>query len=386
MTRSLSSLITTIEHFVFGHRRTLLAGFAVLTLLMGYFVTQLRVDTGFEKLLPLEHEYMKIFTQYQDEFGGANRILIALIVKEGDIFTPEFFEKLKAVTDEAFFIPGMDRTKVRSIFTPNVRFIEIVEDGFAGGNVIPADFRPTPEGLEQVRINILKSGQVGRLVANDFRGAMISAELLEVDPATGARLDYIDVARRLEQTIREKYVSDNVDIHVIGFAKVVGDIADGARSVMIFFLVAFVITALLVYVYSRSIRLTLLPLACSLVAVVWQLGLLPMLGFGIDPMSILIPFLVFAIGVSHGVQMINSVRAEIFSGLDSMSAARNSFRRLLIPGGVALISDTIGFLTILLIKIEIIQEMAITASLGVAVIILTNLFLLPILLSYTGIQ
>jgi predicted RND superfamily exporter protein len=379
----LRKLPVRLERCIFGHRRSVILVFAVLTLVMAYFAAQLKIDAGFEKLLPLEHEYMKTFVRYQDQFGGANRILIALMAKDGNIFTPEFFKTLKAATDEVFFIPGVDRAQVKSLFTPNVRFIEIVEDGFAGGDVIPADFQPTPEGMARVRDNIIKSGQVGRLVASDFSGAMISAQLLEVDPTTGKKLDYLDVARRLEK-IRQKYQSENIDvnIHIIGFAKVIGDIADGATGVLLFFAIALVITALLVYAYSLSWKLTALPLVCSLVAVVWQLGLLTLLGFGIDPMSILVPFLVFAIGVSHGVQMVNAVRAEIFFGSSPMDAARNSFHRLLLPGSVALASDTIGFLTIMLINIDIIQEMAVTASLGVAVIILTNLVLLPVLLSY----
>jgi predicted RND superfamily exporter protein len=117
-------------------------------------------------------------------------------------------------------------------------------------------------------------------------------------------------------------------------------------------------------------------------AVVWQLGLLPILGYGIDPMSMLVPFLVFAIGVSHGVQMISTVGWEVFNGADSLIASRRSFRRLMIPGGVALVSDTIGFTTLLLIEIGAIQEMAIAASIGVAMIILTNLVLLPVLMSF----
>ena len=368
-----------IEAIVFRFRPLVILLFLLATLFMAWSATGLRVDAGFNKLLPLEHPYMKTFIKYQKEFGGANRILIAVTVDEGTIFTPEFFDTLKQITDEVFFIPGVDRAQVKSLFTPNVRFIEIVEDGFAGGNVIPAEFQGTPEDLEQVRKNIIKSGQVGRLVANDFTGAMVTAGLLEVDPGTGRRIDYQTVARRLEE-IRQKHETAN--IHIIGFAKVVGDITDGAQNVLLFFAIAFAITALLVYLYSASLWMTVLPLSCSLVAVVWQLGLLPLLGFGIDPMSILVPFLVFAIGVSHGVQMVNSMRSELYLGVSVIDAARASFRRLLIPGGIALASDTIGFLTILLIQIEIIQEMAITASIGVAVIILTNLFLLPVLLSY----
>jgi len=374
-----------LENLIFGHRRTVLVIFAVITVVMAVSASRLRVDAGFAKLLPLKHEYMKTYLQYRDEFGGANRVLIALKVRQGDIFTPGFFATLRAVTDDVFFIPGVDRTRVSSLFTPNVRFTEVVEDGISGGNVIPADFSATPEGLNRVRRNLLKSGYVGRLVANDFSAAIVSAELLEINPNTGERLDYIDVAGQLEG-IRQKYAGGAVgvdfDYHIIGFAKVIGDISSGASRVVLFFIIAFFVTALLVYVYSQSFQLTIIPLACSLVAVVWQLGLLPLLGFGIDPMSILVPFLVFAIGVSHGVQMVSAHGSEVFAGADSESAARASFRRLLLPGSIALITDTIGFVTILFIQIRMIQEMAITASLGVGVIIFTNLALVPVLLSY----
>ncbi|MDA2923212.1 MMPL family transporter [Acidobacteria bacterium AH-259-L09] len=378
-----ASIISNLENLVFNRRRWVIGIFAVVTVFMAYSATKLGIDASFSKNLPLKHEYMQTFIKHGEEFGGANRILIALMAKEGDIFTPEFFETLKAATDEVFFIPGVDRTRVSSLFTPNVRFTEVVEDGIAGGNVVPDDFQPTPEGLEQVRKNILKAGIVGRLVANDFSGALISAQLLEINPTTGERLDYIDVAHQLEEKLRGKYQNE-VDIHIIGFAKVIGDIADGATRVVLFFAVAFFITALLVYAYTQSFKLTVIPLACSLVAVIWQLGLLTLLGFGIDPMSILVPFLVFAIGVSHGVQMVSATTAEVFFGADSLGAARASFRRLLIPGGVALASDSIGFVTILFIEIQIVQEMAITASLGVGVIIFTNLLLLPVLLSYVS--
>jgi predicted RND superfamily exporter protein len=138
----------------------------------------------------------------------------------------------------------------------------------------------------------------------------------------------------------------------------------------------------MVYLFSKSIMLTILPLMCSLVAVIWQLGLLTVVGFGLDPMSILVPFLVFAIGVSHGVQMINAVRRRVLDGQTTKAASASAFRSLLVPGGVALLSDTVGFLTLLAIDIGIIRELAISASLGVAVIILTNLILLPLVISY----
>ena len=386
-----SGPVAALERLVFSLRWPLLAVFVAITVYMVFLASQLRVDAGFKKQLPLQHEYMQTFLDYEEEFGGANRLLVAVMAEDGDMFDAEFFRVLEEVTNAVFFIPGVNRASVRSIFTPNVRFVEIVEDGFAGGNVIPADFSPTPEMLTRVRGNIIKAGVVGRLVAEDFSGAMVWADLMEENPNTGEKLDYQAVAAQLED-IRQKFESQadsNVSVHVIGFAKIVGDIADGARSVIWFFGLAIAITAVLLFLYSGSVKLTLLPLICSLVAVAWQLGSLRLLGYGIDPMNMLTPFLVFAIGVSHGVQMINAWSAEVAAGdgeVSPLTAARSTFRRLLIPGAIALLSDTIGFLTILLIDIRIIQELATTASIGVALIILTNMVLMPILLSFTRLR
>ncbi|MEE8286756.1 MAG: MMPL family transporter, partial [Gammaproteobacteria bacterium] len=378
-------MIHRLEQIVFRHRALIIAVFVVTTAAMGWLASGLRIEASFSKLLPLEHEYIQTLTEYRQEFGGADRILVALMANDGDIFTADFFARLEAITDEVFFIPGVDRARVYSLFTPNVRYTEVVEGGIAAGNVIPADFTADVEGLYSVRDNILKAGIVGRLVANDFNGAIVSARLMEFEPGSGTKLDYIDVAHQLEKRIRAKYAQDpRYDIHIIGFAKVMGDIADGVDRVVMFFAITLLITALLVFVYSQSATFTAIALLCSLAAVVWQLGIVELLGFGIDPMSILVPFLTFAIGTSHAVQMLSAVRAEIFFGHDSEAGARRAFRRLIVPGGIALASDAVGFLAIMLIDIPMIQELAIVASLGIAVILLTNLILLPALLSYAG--
>ncbi len=378
-----SRFIPIAESIIFSKRLVVIAIFALITIFMGFSASHLKIDAGFTKLVPMEHEFMKTYINQQKEFGGANKILVALAPKTGDIFTPEFFDAIQKVTDEIFFLPGVDRSRIISIYTPNARFTEVTEEGFAGGALVPADFAPTPEYLERVRTNLLKSNYVGRLVANDFKAALIKTDLMEIDSETGKKLDLLEVAKRLED-IRQKYQNDNLEIHIIGFAKVMGDMTKGASRVVLFFGVAFLITALLVFFYTLSIRRTGVLLLASLIAVTWQLGLLPLLGFGIDPMGILVPFLVFAIAISHGVQMVSANSASLFSGKTPLEAAQASFSKLLVPGLTALGTDTIGFATMLLIKIRIIQEMAMTAGIGVAVIILTNLILLPVLLSYVS--
>ncbi|HSA79475.1 MAG TPA: MMPL family transporter [Geminicoccaceae bacterium] len=374
-------MAATVEQAIFGCRALIVALFAVTTLSLAYQATHLRIDAGFAKRLPHAHPYVSTFLHYREAFGGADRMLIAVRSRDGDIFSPRFFETLREVTDAVFFLPGIDRSSVRSLYTPNVRFVEIVESGFAGSNVIPAEFQPTEADLEQVRENILKAGLLGDLVANDFSAALIRAELLEDDPRAAGKLDYLEIAAQLERSIRTAFVNDAIDIHIIGFAKAMGDIADGAIGVIAFFGATFLITAILVYAFLGSIAHTVLILLCPIVAIVWTLGLLPLLGLGLDPMSILLPFLIFAIGVSHGIQMVAAYDAEIGLGADASAAARLALHRLLVPGGTALLSDMLGFLTIALIQVRILQELAIAAALGVLAVSLTNLLLLPMLLS-----
>ena len=377
-------MLERVSTWIFRHRLPLVGFFVVVTVIMAVFASRLRVDASFNKSLPLDHPYIRTFTKYQSEFGGANRVLIALMAKNGDIFTPDFFAQLRKVTDETTFLPAVDRAQVQSLFTPNVRYIEVIEDGFAGGNVIPADFTPNPANFARVRENILKSGKLGQLVANDFSGAIVSAQLLEIDPATGQKIDYARVAAGLE-AIRQQVEQESkgaITVHIIGFAKVIGDISDGARGVLVLFGVSIFITALLVWNYAGRWKLAAAPVVCSLVAVVWQLGGLTALGYGVDPFSILVPFLVFAIGVSHGVQKISMFRNEMFKGHDGPTAARSAFMQLIVPGVVALMTDTVGFITMFVIKIQVIRELALIASLGVSVIVVTNFLLLPIMLSY----
>jgi predicted RND superfamily exporter protein len=378
---TLNAFIQKVAALVFDHRKAWLVTFGILTVVFAASASRLAVDAGFNKMVPLKHEYMKVYRQYEKVFGGANRVAVALIQKDGDIFNKEYMAKLKGLTDDVFLLNGVDRPSVKSLFTPNTRFIEVIEEGFAGGNVIPATFQGTDEDLKKVRENINKSTEVGRSVATDFSGALVSAGLLEIDPQTGQRLNYFQVAGKLEE-LRAKYTSDRHSVHIIGFAKAIGDIRDGARGVLAFFAVAFLVTLALMLWFVKDVKLTLVALVVAMMPVLWLLGTLPILGFGIDPLSILVPFLIFSIGVSHAVQMTKTWEREVVGGADSLTAAKRAFAKLFIPGTLALLTNVLGFAVIMLIPIDIVRELGITASLGVAWMIITNKMLLPILLSF----
>ena len=382
----LERIVDQIARWLITRRRPLGLVFLLLTLALGASALRVHLDPGFNKLIPLKHPFMAAFLKHSATFAGANRILVNVQWKgEGDIYNAEFMKAIRGVTDEVFFTPGVNRAQVFSIFTPNVKYIEVTEEGYAGDVVIPSRFEADAAGLARVRANVARSGEIGRLVANDLKAALVRADLLEVDPSTGKKLDYAEVSRKLE-AIRARFASDKIDIQIIGFAKIVGEVMDGLTSVVGFFGIAFGVTAALLWLYTRSVRLTALALGVALLPVVWLLGLLPLIGYGIDPMSILVPFLIFSIGVSHAVQMTNAWKLDVLAGHSAEHASQIAFRNLAIPGTVALLTNALGFMVIMLIDIPIVHELGVTACLGVLLMIATNKMILPIILSHLRLE
>ena len=381
-----------LERLIFNYRKWVLLAVALVTVLLAVMATKLDVNASFDKLMPQSHPYIRNYFAYQEELRGlGNSLRVVVENTQGDIYDPEYLEAMHKINDTLYLIRGVNRPAVKSIWMSAVRWIEVTEQGYQGGAVMPTTYDGSAASIAQLRINVARANLGGYLVANDLRSTMIVAPILERYADTGGRLDYGSLGREIEK-LREEASSlvpgkpGKIKVHVVGFGKLAGDLIEGLREVMRYFLFAALIAAVLIYGYTRCVRSTVLVLACSMIAVVWQLGLIRIFGFELDPYSMLVPFLVFAIGVSHGAQKMNGIMQDIGRGTHKYVAARYTFRRLFLAGIAALIADVVGFAVLSVIDIPVIRDLAITASIGVSVLIITNLILIPILLSYTGVS
>ncbi|MDE2369292.1 MAG: MMPL family transporter [Burkholderiales bacterium] len=382
-----------LERAVFNHRLGVLVACAIVTVLLALTaISRLALSASFEKMIPQSHPYIRNFIEHRADLRGlGNSLRIVVENRSGDIYDPKYLETLKGINDELFLTPGVDRAWLKSLWSPAVRWTEVTEEGFQGGPVMPDNYDGTPAAIERLRANISRSGLLGSLVGNDFKSSMLVVPLLDADAASGQHIDYRAFSSSIE-TIRHRLDAaaaaggPQIGLHVIGFAKLVGDLIDGLMQVGLYFGLAAVIAAVIIWLYTRCVRSTALVMGCSLTAVVWQLGLVAALGYELNPYSILVPFLVFAIGVSHGAQKMNGIMQDIGRGAHRLVAARYTFRRLFLAGLTALLADAVGFAVLTVIDIPVIKDLALTASMGVAVLIVTNLILIPVLLSYTGVS
>lgn len=373
------------ERLLFNNRLVVVVICLMITALLGVHALKLDLNASYEKMIPSTHPFVQNYLDNKEDLASlGNAIRIIVEAKDGTIFEEQYLETLKQITDEVYLVPGVDRPFMKSLWTTATRWVAVTEQGLEGGTVIPDGYDGSTESLSEVRANVARSGEVGQLVAANFKSSIIFVPLLDVNELTGKPLSYRDFNHRIEE-IRKKYESDNITIRVTGFTKVIGELIEGLVEILGFFVFAIVVATIMLYWFTRCVRSTILVVFCSLVAVVWQFGLLHLLGYGLDPYSVLVSFLIFAIGMSHGAQKMNGIMQDVGRGVDKLVAARYTFRRLFAAGLTALVCDAVGFAVLLIIAIKVIQDLAIMASIGVAVLIFTNLILLPILLSYIGV-
>jgi uncharacterized protein len=374
-----------LERLIFNYRAYLVVACAAITVIVGIAALRLEINASFENMMPQSQEFIRNYLAYANSLRGlGNSVRIVVENTEGDIYSPAYLAALRDINDEVYLIPGVDRSFVKSLWMPVVRWTEITEQGYKGGSVMPDTYNGSPESLNTLRQNVLRAGIIGSLVANDQKSSMIFLPLLDRDAVTGKALDYRAFRDRVAE-IRAKYEKNGIRVRVIGFAQLVGDLIHGLIQILAYFGIAAAIATFIIYLYTRCVRSTAIVVTCSLIAVAWQMGVMRLLGFTIDPYSVLVPFLIFAIGVSHGSQKMNGIMQDIGRGTHRYVAARYTFRRLFLAGLTALLADAVGFAVLTVVDIPVIRSLALEASIGVAILVFTNLILLPVALSYTGV-
>jgi len=375
-----------LERIIFNNRLVILVAFAIVSLFLGWRSTQLEVNANFERMIPASHPYIKNFLASKDELRGlGNQVRVVVENTQGDIFDPDYLKALAQINDELYAMPGVDRPWLKSLWTPLLRWSEVTEEGMRGGPVMPDRFDGSPAKMEELKINIGRSVSASRFISDDQRSSMIVVPLLDKYAESGKPVNYLALSRDLEEKVRAKG-NGKFRVYIVGFGKLVGDLIEGLTTVISYFAFSVGIAALLVFLYTRCVRSTLVLVTTAVLGVVWLMGLLELLRFELDPYSILVPFLLFAIGLSHGAQKMNGIMQDVGRGTHKYVAARYTFRRLFLAGLTALLTNIVGFMVLIIIDIPVIRALAVMTSVGVTGLIFTKLVLIPVLLSYTGVS
>ncbi len=373
-----------VERILFNNRPIIMILCAIVTIFLGFEATKVRLSADYAQMIPTSQPYIVNYLKHYDDLStSSNAIQIAVVANNGTILDAHYLKVLQEISDDVYLLPGVNRPFMQSLWSAQTTWRQVTPDGLTGGSVIDQDYDGSPAKIAEVNTHIQNAGIIGQLVGLDYKSTVIYVPLLLKTGNTP--LDYGLLARNIN-AIAAKYNSQGVTLHTVGFAMVVGDMINDIAPILVFFVISIIISACSLYLYTRCVRSAALVVTASLTAVVWQMGLLTLLGLDLTPYSVLVPFLVFAIGMSHGAQKMNGVMQDIGRGTHRLIAARYTFRRLFLAGFVALICDATSFAVLMVIHIGAIQQLATIATIGVALLVFTNLILIPITLSYIGVS
>jgi predicted RND superfamily exporter protein len=359
-------------------RQPVLIAVTVVTLIFAVFALRLNMVTRFDELLPQNHPFIQVHNQYSQTFGGANTITIMLEVKEGTIFTKETLTKIFEMTQRLDKIYGVNHDLINSIAHRTNRRVRALSGGMQVVEPVMANAPKNDQEVDLVRQIVHTSRNLyGVIVSLDEKAALITATFIE------GRLNHRRLFDEISRSIVEPYEDENTRIYVAGEPWKYGWVYYYAREVFVIFLGTALLMWVLLYWYFRDIRGALRPTITGVISAIWGLGFIDMIGFSLDPLTLVIPFFVTARAVSHSVQMHDRYYEEYKkANWQKEPAIVASFAELFVPTLSGIFTDALGLLVILFVPIVLLQKLALSAAFWIMAITISELLLNPIVYYY----
>jgi predicted RND superfamily exporter protein len=381
----ISRFFRMVEVFVFYHPKTFLAVILLATMFFASRIPYLEMYSNFADLLPQEHPYIQLHNDVKDTFGGANNVVMAISVEQGDIFNSDILSRIHRLTQGVDSLPGVNHNLVRSLTHRTVRKTWLTELGNMNSTAYYDPLYPdmSEEQLAQLRLDVMANPSVyGLLVSPDLKSALIRGTFNE------GQLDYVEIFRQLGELkeeveqLRATEASPGVHIYATGQPVLMGWVYSYLDQIMQIFLLTMAILLTLLVLYFRTrVYGILLPLIGVLISATWGLGIVSLLGYNLDPLTLVIPFLITARAMSHGIQLVERYYQEAHNASDNHDAARRTFETLFRPGTLGIVSDAVGLLLISLGSSPINVKLGIYASIWAGTVVITVLIAVPLVLS-----
>lgn len=363
--------------FCIRRRVWVVAVIAMITALMAVLAVRIEIKTVFDDLLPANHPYIKVHEQFKQNFGGSNLVSIMLEVEDGDIFKPAVLSKVQKVTQDLQYIEGVNQFQIISLAAKKAKEVRASTEGI---DIKPLMWPSVPQSAEDVtklKEAVLHNPLIyGAYVSRDLKAALITVDFYDKEVRYDRIFDQIGkIARSVE--------GDGVAVRVVGEPMLYGWVNHYLPETSRIFLITIAALIVLLFFTARTWRGTLLPLLAGVVSAVWALGAARLAGLHLDPLVIVVAFLISARAISHSVQLVIHYDDELAEGApNSTAAAKAAMSALFKPGMLGVIADAGCMIVVILTPIPLLQKVAIIGTVWVSTIAVSACVLTPVLLSW----
>lgn len=350
---------------------------SVLTALFAFLAVHIEVKTVFNDLLPQNHPYIKVHDEFKQTFGSSNMVSIMLEVEQGDIFNPPVLKKIQKVTRDLQLVDGVNQFQIISLAAKKLKEIRASTEGIDIKPLMWPRVPETPVEIDKLKDSVLKNPLAyGTYVSADLKAALVTVDFYD------SEINYEKIYDQVG-AITRSVAGDGVTVRVVGEPILYGWVRHYLPETGRIFLVTLAALIALLFLTARTWRGTLLPLLAGVVSAIWALGAARLLGFHLDPLVIVVAFLITARAISHSVQLVTHYDDELAAGAEnSAAAATAAMYALFKPGMLGVVADAGCMIVVILTPIPLLQKVAMIGTVWVLTIAVSAVVLTPVLLSW----
>jgi uncharacterized protein len=347
-----------------------------ITAFMAYEAAHVKIATRFENFFPANHPDTLLYRKYQNYYGGAQSLIIMLRVKHGDIFNYATLQKIEDMTRDVDILPGVNHNEVFSLASYRVSFAKAMPGAIITTNFMYPHIPRSQQELDDFKENVNTHREiVGGSITYDNKGALITANFNE------GNLDYKLLFEDI-QGIVHKYSDANTEIYVAGQPVISGWGYYYLPRIRAIFVTSIALMLIILYLSLGERSSWWAPIVTGSCSAIWGLGFVSLMGYDFDPVMLVIPFILTARDLSHGIQWQGRYYNELDRLDDKLLACVTTTDVMLPPGLLSIIADIAGIIFISLGGIPVLKEIGFGGAVWLAGSLTMVFVFQPIFMSY----
>lgn len=347
-----------------------------ITIFMGYWAMHLPIATRFEDLFPAQHPNTLLYRKFRRQYGGAQTLVLMVRVKKGDIFNFKTLHDIQDITGEVDKLFGVNHNEVFSLASYRVVYARALP-----GELVSTPFMYPKVPETQTQIDDLKTivhtnrEQLAALVTQDDKGALIVASFNE------RGLDYKALFDGVQEIIHE-HQDGNTRIYASGAVMFSGWGYHYLPRIQMIFVLSTALMLLILYLSLGRYSGWWTPMLTGIFSAIWGLGFVSLMGFNFDPIMLVIPFIMTARDLSHGIQWQGRYYDELGRTRDKIEACVATADLMLMPGILAIVTNIAGIIFITVGNIPVLSQIGIGGAVWMGASVAMVFVFQPILISY----
>jgi predicted RND superfamily exporter protein len=361
--------------FVLRYRAPIGIVLLLFSAFMGYECTRVRIATDFDEFFPRTHPNVQLYENWK-RYGGAQTLAMMVQVKHGDIFNFDTLRRIQGIQRDVDKLPGVDHNEVLSLASYRVSYAEAAPGSLTIKPFMFPDVPATQDGLEELKRHVFSNrARIAHLVSADYTCALVVASFNE------RGLDYRKLFNDV-QVIVKKYQNENNQIFVAGEPIIRGFGYYYEHLIDLLFLAAVATMIVILYLTLGQRTRWWAPIVTGALSAVWGLGFVGLMGYNFDPVMLVIPFILTARDMSHGIQWQGRFHDELDRLGDKYAACEATTDFMLPPGLLSILADVAGIIFISFGGIPVLQHIALAGSVWLAGSLTMVFIFQPIFVSY----